>query len=148
MGKRCCCCGYRGRTLEIGKIRLLVELGALETERVDNVVDLDGSILEALILLLGGRVASNVNVAIRDHNLGGINLVDNVIDEFPISHGKRPKKEKFVTLENGVFLIRAQRESEGNLHLVPVRAHLISGNDISVELEGWREERNNAYQQL
>lgn len=52
--------GKRGITLEMAKIRLLVELGGLKTERVDNVVDLDSSILNALLSLLSGSVGANV----------------------------------------------------------------------------------------
>ena len=43
--------GYFGRlTLEVGKVALLVEVGALETERVNNVVDLDGLVLNTLVI--------------------------------------------------------------------------------------------------
>ena len=47
-------------TLEVSKVGLLVEAGALETERVDDVVDLDDLILEGLLSLLGGGVGANV----------------------------------------------------------------------------------------
>ena len=48
------------RTLEVGHICLLVELGRLKTEGVDDVVDLDGLVLDTLISLLGGGVGTNV----------------------------------------------------------------------------------------
>ncbi len=48
------------RTLEVGKVGLLVERGALQTERVDDVVDLLLGVLQGLIGLLGGRVGANV----------------------------------------------------------------------------------------
>jgi len=44
----------------MAKIRLLVELGGLKTERVDNVVDLDSSVLNALVGLLSGSVGADV----------------------------------------------------------------------------------------
>lgn len=47
-------------TLEISKVGLLVEAGALETERMDDVVDLDDLILEGLLSLLSGSVGANV----------------------------------------------------------------------------------------
>lgn len=37
-------------TLEVGQVALLVERGALETEGVDNVVDLDSLVLGSLIV--------------------------------------------------------------------------------------------------
>lgn len=49
-----------GLTLEVSKVTLLVEAGALETERVNNVVDLDGGILESLIGLFGGSVGAGI----------------------------------------------------------------------------------------
>lgn len=48
------------RTLEVGQVALLVELGGLETERVDDVVDLDLGVLNTLISLLGGSVGTGV----------------------------------------------------------------------------------------
>lgn len=48
------------RTLQVGEVALLVELCALETEGVDNVVDLDGGVLKSLLTLLGGGVGTNV----------------------------------------------------------------------------------------
>lgn len=50
----------------MGKIRLLVELGGLKTERVDDVVDLLGTILNALLGLLGGSVGTSVYGRISD----------------------------------------------------------------------------------
>lgn len=47
-------------TLEISKVALLVERGALEAERVDNVVDLDGSVIKGLVGLLSGSVGASV----------------------------------------------------------------------------------------
>lgn len=42
------------------EVALLVELGLLETERVDNVVDLLDGILDTLLGLLGGSVGANI----------------------------------------------------------------------------------------
>jgi hypothetical protein len=47
-------------TLEIGQVPLLIERRRLETERVHNVVDLDGLVLDALLGLLGGGVGTSV----------------------------------------------------------------------------------------
>ena len=44
----------------MGDVRLLVKLGGLEAERVDNVVDLDSSILNTLFGLLSGSVGTGV----------------------------------------------------------------------------------------
>ena len=48
----------RGTDLEVGKVGLLVELGRLETERVDDIVDGNGTVLNTLVLLLGGGVGT------------------------------------------------------------------------------------------
>lgn len=47
-------------TLEVGEVALLVERGLLETERADDVVDLDDLVLEIFSGLLGGSVGTNV----------------------------------------------------------------------------------------
>ena len=47
-------------TLEVGEVALLVERGLLETERADDVVDLDDLVLEILSGLLGGSVGTDV----------------------------------------------------------------------------------------
>lgn len=67
-------------TLKVGKEGLLVELGALETERVDNVVDLDGTVLELLLGLLGGGVGTSVDLdgTLDDH--GAVDLVDDTVN--------------------------------------------------------------------
>jgi hypothetical protein len=52
--------GFAVPTLEVRQVRLLIERGALEPERVDNIVDLDRCVLNALLSLLGGRVGANV----------------------------------------------------------------------------------------
>jgi len=99
--------GIGSRTLEVGQVALLVERSALETERVDNVVDLDGRVLQGLLGLLSGRVGAdvwrstlaavgflsragshigggarylrtNLDVALGDH--GAVSLVDDTVD--------------------------------------------------------------------
>jgi hypothetical protein len=67
-------------TLEVGEEALLVESGALETERVDDVVDLDDLVINILGSLLGGSVGTGVNgeSTLLDH--GTIGLVDDAID--------------------------------------------------------------------
>lgn len=47
-------------TLEVSKEALLVEGGALETERVDDVVDLDLRIIEIFFGLLSGSVGTDI----------------------------------------------------------------------------------------
>jgi hypothetical protein len=47
-------------TLEVGEVALLVESGALETERADDVVDLGDLVIKILGSLLGGSVGTNV----------------------------------------------------------------------------------------
>lgn len=54
------CIGMLYRTLEVAEVALLVERGRGETEGVNNVVDLDGRVLNSLISLLGGSVGTNV----------------------------------------------------------------------------------------
>lgn len=44
--------------LEVSEEALFVELGGLETERVDNVVDLGSTVLNSILLVLGGRVST------------------------------------------------------------------------------------------
>jgi hypothetical protein len=53
-----------GRTLEMAEICLLVEGGLVETERVDNVVDLDGAILDTFLGLLSRCVGTSVCISI------------------------------------------------------------------------------------
>ena len=49
-------------TLEVGEVALLVELGLLETERVDD-IDLGLElVVGTLLLLLGGSVGSGVDL--------------------------------------------------------------------------------------
>jgi hypothetical protein len=51
---------FKEHTLKMAEVSLLVKLGGLETERVDNVVDLDSSVLNTLLGLLGGSVGTSV----------------------------------------------------------------------------------------
>ena len=92
---------HGGRShLEICQIGLFVELGRLEAEGVDDVVDLLGTVLNGLILLLLRRVRAwagcqmgprsrtqlrtNVDVALLDDNHLAVNLVDSVVDELAV----------------------------------------------------------------
>lgn len=52
--------GEEARTLKVGEVGLLVERGRLETERVDDVVDLSSTVVEGLLGLLGGSVGTDV----------------------------------------------------------------------------------------
>lgn len=49
-----------GHTLKVGQEALLVELGALQTERGNNVVDLDLGVVEVLASFLGRGVGTDV----------------------------------------------------------------------------------------
>lgn len=53
------------------KVSLLVEGGALETERVDNVVDLDVGIIKLLLATLGGSVGTSVCRGVSVRNAKG-----------------------------------------------------------------------------
>jgi len=52
--------GGKNHTLEVGKIRLLIERSALEAERVNDVVHLDGLVLNTLLGLLSGSVGADI----------------------------------------------------------------------------------------
>jgi len=47
-------------TLEVSKVALLVEGGALETERADDVVDLDLGIIDLFFSLLSRSVGADI----------------------------------------------------------------------------------------
>ena len=49
--------------LEVSEEALFVELGGLETERVDDVVDLGSTVLNSLLRFLGGRVSTCPEIA-------------------------------------------------------------------------------------
>lgn len=51
---------YIYRTLEVGQVTLLVERGALETERMGDVVDLDLGVVKLLSSVLGGSVGTDI----------------------------------------------------------------------------------------
>ena len=57
----------------MGEVGLLVELGGLETEGVDNIVDLDSSILHLLFGLLSGSVGTGVYLIVL---AGMLELID------------------------------------------------------------------------
>ncbi len=71
-------------TLEVSQVALLVELSALETERVDNVIDLLLGVLETLFSLLGGSVGASVDLDSTLHDHGAVSLVDDVVDELEV----------------------------------------------------------------
>jgi hypothetical protein len=48
------------RTLKVGQVALLVELGGLETEGSNDVVDLDDLVIGTLLSLLGRGVGTSV----------------------------------------------------------------------------------------
>jgi hypothetical protein len=67
-------------TLEVSEVCLLVEVGLLETERVDN-VDL-GLLLVVGILIttLGGSVGTRVESLTTNGDLGAVSLVGNAVN--------------------------------------------------------------------
>ena len=68
------------RTLEVAQVRLLVELGFIQSERVDN-IDL-GLLLVVGILagLLGRCVGTSVEALTTDSDLGAVGLVNDAVD--------------------------------------------------------------------
>ncbi len=47
-------------TLDVGEVRLLVEAGGLESERVDNVVDSLAAILKFFAGFFGGGIGTDI----------------------------------------------------------------------------------------
>ncbi|KAI3488803.1 hypothetical protein L1887_47144 [Cichorium endivia] len=83
--------------LEVGEVGLLVERGGLEAERVDNVDDLLGTVLERLGLFLGRGVAANVDITVRDDNLGSVDLVHNIVDKLHLVPKQRERSDLYRT---------------------------------------------------
>lgn len=75
-----CCLGLQQHTLEVAEVGLLVELGLVELESVDN-VDL-GLLLVVgfLITALGGSVGAGVEGLTTDGDLGAVGLVGNAVN--------------------------------------------------------------------
>jgi hypothetical protein len=71
-------CGTR--TLEVGKVLLLVEVGLVQTERVDDINDGLGLVLGVLAGLLGRGVGTNVDVVNTDGDLLAVGLVGDAVD--------------------------------------------------------------------
>lgn len=57
----------RYRTLQVGQEALLVELGALKTERGHNIVDLDLGVLDIVTSVLGRGVGTDICVEMKLH---------------------------------------------------------------------------------
>jgi len=66
--------------LQVGEVRLLVELGLVQSERVDDIDDLLRRIFGGLLTLLSGRVAANVEALASDGDLLAVGLVDGAVD--------------------------------------------------------------------
>jgi hypothetical protein len=64
----------------MGEIRLLVERGLVQAERVDDVDDGLRLVLGTLISLLGRGVGADVDVLVSDSDLFAVGLVDYAID--------------------------------------------------------------------
>jgi hypothetical protein len=75
-----CCWGLQQHTLEVAQVGLLVEVGLVELESVDN-VDL-GLLLVVGILItaLGGSVGASVEGLTTDGDLGAVGLVGNAVN--------------------------------------------------------------------
>lgn len=77
-------------SLEMREVLLLVERGLLKSEGVDDVDDLLSTVLKGLGLLLCRWVAANVNISFSYHDLGCVQLVDNIIDELVLVGVRAP----------------------------------------------------------
>ena len=74
-----CCWGLR-RTLEVAEVCLLVEVGLLELEGVDN-VDLGLLLVVGLLITtLGGSVGASVEGLTTNGDLGAVGLEDNAVN--------------------------------------------------------------------
>lgn len=71
-------CGTR--TLEVGKVLLLVEVGLVQTERVDDINDGLGLVLGIVAGLLGRGIGTNVDVVNTDGDLLAVGLVSDAVD--------------------------------------------------------------------
>lgn len=69
----------------MAEVRLLVERGLLETERVDNVDDgLLALVSAILVAALGGGVGASVESLTTDGDLGAVGLVNDAVDELQV----------------------------------------------------------------
>lgn len=90
--------------LDVGNKGLLVERGLLETKRVDNVVDGDGTLLNIVAGLLSRGVGTNVNVSTRlDGDVGRVNLVDGVVNDIEVVGVRKHLVARNEILENKHF---------------------------------------------
>ena len=88
--------------LEVRQVGLLVKGCRLKSERVDNVVDGDCSILECFLLFFSRLVGSNVNVcSCLDGDQCTIYFVDYVINEFPLMEESKPLIDNLVPEAEG-----------------------------------------------
>jgi hypothetical protein len=101
--------------LEVREVRLLVEGGALQTERVDDVVDLDGLILKTLLGLLGGGVGTSV-----------LKVLARVIVRWVVV-GRRTDLDG--TLDNHLA-VHLVGDAIDLLHIIRVRDDLVVGEDV------------------
>lgn len=66
------------------EVRLLVELGLVQSEGVDDVNHGLGLVLGIVSRVLGGSVGSNVDVANANADLLAVGLVDDIVDQLDV----------------------------------------------------------------
>lgn len=72
-------------TLKVAEVGLLVELGLVELESVDDVdLGLLGLVSAILVAALGGSVGAGVEGLTTDGDLGTVGLVDHTIDSLEV----------------------------------------------------------------
>ena len=72
-------------TLKVAEVGLLVELGLVELESVDDVdLGLLGLVSAILVAALGGSVGTGVEGLTTDGDLGTVGLVDHTIDSLEV----------------------------------------------------------------
>jgi hypothetical protein len=99
----------------VGKIRLLVEGGGLETERVDNVVDLNGTVLKILLGLLSRGVGTGIW---------------GVLGSCSLDVGARSPHTNLDSAESDHLAVNLVDNAIDLLWVVGVRENLVSGDDV------------------
>lgn len=72
------------RTLEVAEVRLLVERGLLEVERVDNVENSLLLVITLVVAALSGGVGTGVEGFTTDGDLAAVGLEDNAVDKLQV----------------------------------------------------------------
>lgn len=144
-------CGTR--TLEVGKVLLLVEVGLVQTERVDDINDGLGLVLGIVAGLLGRGIGTNVDVVNTDGDLLAVGLVSDAVDllevvrvgddlvtgEGVLWQGQRKSSHGSWALGRGTRggRLRGMRGIAGQLGLGS-RTHLENDHDGGKERRTWK----------